>query len=86
MTVTAVTGTDPLEEGDLVQDDLGNVESGTYIVSFGTGTGGQGTYNVSHTQTVASQAMFTSRLLDDVPTTLNQAPAISADDVALATQ
>ena len=86
LTVTAVTGTDPVQVGDLIQDDSALVESGTYIVSLGTGTGGVGTYNVSHTQTVASEAMFTSRLVDDVSTTLNQAPAISADDIALTTQ
>lgn len=35
------------------------VTAGTVIVSFGTGTGGVGTYNLSASQTVASEAMTT---------------------------
>lgn len=54
MTVSAVaTGT--LSVGDVV---LGSgVTGGTYITSLGTGTGGTGTYNVSVSQTVGSEAM-----------------------------
>lgn len=54
MTVSAV-GSGTLAVGQTVEG--AGVTSGTYITSLGTGTGGTGTYNVNHTQTVASEAM-----------------------------
>jgi Flp pilus assembly protein TadG len=53
LTVTSVTsGT--LEVGSVISGS--GVTSGTYITSFGTGTGGTGTYNVSARQKVAATA------------------------------
>jgi Flp pilus assembly protein TadG len=53
LTVTSVTsGT--LEVGSVISGS--GVTSGTYITSFGTGTGGTGTYNVSASQKVAATA------------------------------
>lgn len=70
-----------LEEGQLVSGT--GVEPGTVITSLGTGTGGVGTYNVNHVQSVPSQAMTTSNLGDSATVNANQAPAISTDDIAL---
>jgi len=54
LTVTAVaSGT--LEDGQTVYGT--NISSGTQIIALGTGTGGVGTYTVSVSQTVSSQAM-----------------------------
>jgi Flp pilus assembly protein TadG len=53
LTVTSVTsGT--LEVGSVISGT--GVTSGTYVTSFGTGTGGTGTYNVSTSQKVAATA------------------------------
>jgi len=54
MTVTAV-GSGALAVGDVVTGS--GVTAGTYITSLGTGTGGTGTYNISASQTVGSEAM-----------------------------
>jgi hypothetical protein len=51
-----VSGT--IAVGDYITDAYGRIINGTYVVSFGTGTGGVGTYNVNNTQTV-SGASFT---------------------------
>jgi hypothetical protein len=54
MTVTSVTA-GALKVGDIVISS--GVSAGTYITSFGTGTGGLGTYNLSTTPgTIAAQA------------------------------
>lgn len=56
-TVTAVTsGTIVL--GDYLSDLNGLIQTGTFITSFGTGSGGIGTYNINNSQTV-SGASFT---------------------------
>ena len=47
----------------------GGVIAGTQIVSFGTGTGGTGTYNLSTSQSVGSRSMTTNL------------PAVSYDSV-----
>lgn len=58
MTVTS-TPTNPLVVGQTLVASSGNaVTTGTSIVSFGTGTGGTGTYNVSISQTVSSQSII----------------------------
>lgn len=59
MTVSAV-GSGALAVGQFVHGT--GVTADTYIVSLGTGTGGTGTYNVSISQTVASEAMTTKGL------------------------
>jgi len=87
LTVTAVFQ-GSLEVGDLIQDADPTVliENGTVITGFGTGTGGVGTYNVSGTQTVASESMTATRMVDDVTVNIDQAPAIATDNVHLITQ
>jgi hypothetical protein len=54
LTVTAV-GIGPLGVGNEVRGV--GITAGTQIVSFGSGTGGTGTYNISISQTVSSEAM-----------------------------
>jgi hypothetical protein len=49
------TGT-PLVVGMLITD-AGNVSTTTYIMSYGTGTGGAGTYNVSQNIFIASESV-----------------------------
>jgi len=53
MTVTAITGS--IKIGSIIEGLP--VEPNTHVVSFGTGTGGTGTYNVSVSQTVVSSAL-----------------------------
>ena len=51
LTVTAMTsGT--IIDGDVLSDTSGLVDSGTFIASLGSGTGGVGTYNVNNPQSV----------------------------------
>lgn len=73
-----------LEVGDLIQDDALLVENGTTITGLISGSGGVGTYAVSGTQTVASETMNATRMLDDVSVNANQAPSISAPHIHLA--
>lgn len=54
MTVTAV-GSGALAVGDLLAG--AGVSAGTYITAFGTGSGGNGTYIVTPTQTVGSETI-----------------------------
>lgn len=54
LTVSAV-GSGTIALGDVVTG--AGVTAGTYITSFGTGTGGTGTYNVNNSQTIASEAL-----------------------------
>ena len=56
LTVTAVLSGDPLVVGQYI--DGSGVTDGTYITSFGTGTGGVGTYNVSTSQTASSTTIY----------------------------
>lgn len=68
MTVTAVaSGT--IDVGMCVNG--AGVSSGTWVTALGTGTGGTGTYTVSNSQTVASEAMadngqFTRKLMKNL--------------------
>src|SRR5487761_2293294 len=54
LSVTAIT-TGTISVGDVIGGT--SVTAGTYITALGTGTGGIGTYTVSATQTVASEAL-----------------------------
>jgi hypothetical protein len=67
LTVSGYSGP-ALAVGDVVNGS--GVTAGTYITSFGTGTGGNGTYNVNASQSVASESM-----------TINY-PAITYDSVS----
>lgn len=69
MTVSAVlTGTNPIQVGDKITG--AGVTANTFVASFGTGTGGAGTYNVTQTSAVGPITM-TSLL-----------PAVSFDSVS----
>lgn len=57
MTVSAFTLGFPIGPGDNVVG--AGVARGTFVTSYGTGTGGTGTYNVSVSQSVSSEAMYT---------------------------
>jgi hypothetical protein len=57
MTVSAVLTGGPLEVGQVISG--AGVTADTYITSFGTGTGGAGTYNLSASMTVGSAETVT---------------------------
>ncbi len=62
MTVTVV-GSGAVAVGDLVTS--AGVAPGTYVVSFGTGTGGTGTYNLSTSPgTITAQAVTTTGYIE----------------------
>lgn len=83
MTVSAVaSGT--LAVGQTVLDATGDIIPGTTITALGTGTGGTGTYTVSNTQTVGSEAMQSvDPDLFDVPVNINQVPTVSAANIVV---
>ncbi len=59
LTVTAVaSGT--IAVGQIISDQTGLVAANTVISAFGAGTGGTGTYSVSTSQNVVSEAMTTT--------------------------
>jgi hypothetical protein len=61
------------------------VTANTTIASLGSGTGGTGTYNVSLSQTVASEAMTTSLAQGKYITAgINQQPVLGSVTVTLA--
>lgn len=57
LTITAVSS-GALLNGGLIGNTVGGVSAGTVITSFGTGTGGIGTYNINNSQTVASSTII----------------------------
>jgi Baseplate J-like protein len=80
LTVSAVaSGT--LAVGQLITG-VGVLPS-TVITALGTGTGGVGTYTVSASQTIASEAMTASALGNSVALTIAQAPATAPADINL---
>lgn len=83
LTVTAVDS-DTIAVGQTVCDATGNVLPGTVIQALGTGTGGTGTYTVSNSQTVASEAM-TGVLANRNSTAaqIDQTPTLSAANIAV---
>jgi baseplate J-like protein len=85
MTVTAVSY-GALAINQLLQDVGGNVQPGTVILGFGTGTGGTGTYLVSISQNLSSEDLTATTLMDDVLMEIMEAPAVSAANVYLAFQ
>jgi hypothetical protein len=58
LTVSAVASGSPLSVGQVIAG--AGVTAGTTITALGTGTGGVGTYTVSASQTVSSEAMTSS--------------------------
>jgi hypothetical protein len=61
MTVSAMLSGDPIQVGMFVAGT--SIAAGTYITSFGTGSGGIGTYNLSASSTQASATTMYSGLL-----------------------
>lgn len=57
LTITAFTS-GALINGNPIGNTVGGVSAGTVITSFGTGTGGIGTYNINNSQTVASSTII----------------------------
>ena len=57
LTITAVSS-GALLNGGSIGNTAGGVSAGTTITSFGTGTGGVGTYNINNSQTVASSTII----------------------------
>ena len=85
LTVTAVSsGT--LAVNQLLQDTTLHVLNGTTITALGTGTGGTGTYTVSSSQTVSSENMTATNLVNDIQMNINQAPSVSENNIALQLQ
>lgn len=82
LTVTSVS-LGALAVGQLIQGG-GHDVKGT-ILALGTGTGGNGTYTISVSQTVASETMNATNLVNDVILDIDEAPAISADTIHLVT-
>lgn len=82
LTVIAVaSGT--LAVGQLLTDADGLIASGTYITALGTGSGGTGTYTVSTNQTLASETLYATVLVNDITMDIDEAPAISANSISL---
>jgi hypothetical protein len=57
LTVSAFTSGAALGIGTVVSDTSGTLSANTVITALGNGTGGTGTYTVSNSQSVASEAM-----------------------------
>lgn len=80
MTVTAVaTGT--LVVGQTVFGAA--VDADTVITSFGTGSGGVGTYNINNSQTAASASMYTVGVFRDTPLTGGSGTGATANIVVV---
>ena len=63
------------------------VTSGTYITSFGTGTGGAGTYNISQSSTISSGISMVASMPTNLQImTINQTPVTQANNITLALQ
>lgn len=85
LTVSAIAR-GSLAVGQLIQD-AGLMASGTLITAQLTGSGGStGTYTVSVSQTVSSEAMNATTLVNDITMTIAQAPAVVAANIQLALQ
>jgi len=80
LTVTAIAS-GVLAVGQLIAG--AGVAPSTIITAFGTGTGGNGTYTISGSQSVSSEAMTGTGLADSVALTIAQAPATSPADINL---
>ncbi len=87
MTVTAMEYGSILA-GQMLQDDpLGNLLTGSLVVRQLTGSAGNvGLYQVTPGQTVASEAMNCTNLLDDITMNINQAPVVAPVNVSLVVQ
>lgn len=86
LTVTSISsGT--LSVGQFITDATNSILPGTFISSPGTGTGGTGTYNLSTSQTVPSEAMSAiSANLDQIQVGIAQEPSINASNISVTIQ
>ncbi|MGE8128999.1 baseplate J/gp47 family protein [Methylobacterium sp. NPDC080182] len=83
LTVASVTS-GALAVGQVIDDATGALVEGTSIIALGTGTGGAGTYTVSSSQTVGTEAMIAAVASQDrVQMNLNQIPTVSASDITV---
>jgi hypothetical protein len=80
MTVNSVSS-GAVAAGQLLQDTSGNLAPGTTVVS-GSGS----TWTVTPSQTVSSEAMTATALVNDITVNISQAPAISAGNIYLVLQ
>lgn len=81
MTVSSVAS-GVLAVGQTVSDITGNLIPGTTITSLGTGSGGTGTYNLSNSKAVASEAMVSAVAANNsVSVNINQSPTINANNI-----
>jgi hypothetical protein len=79
LTVSAI-GSGTIMSGSVVTGS--NIVAGTTITAFGSGTGGTGTYTVSMSQTVGSEAMSSTTPNDnDVVVRIDQVPSLNAADI-----
>jgi hypothetical protein len=84
LTVSGV-GHGVLAVGQLIQD-AGLLLSGTTITALGTGTGGVGTYTISQAQSIPSEMMTSTGLVNDITLSIDEAPSISAPYIQLTLQ
>ena len=81
LTVTAA-GSVPLAVGQTIYGT--GVAAGTTITALGTGTGGAGTYTVSTSQTVSSEAMTAAAYSNYLGVNINQIPTVTSSAVQVA--
>lgn len=83
MNVTAMTS-GAFAIGQTISNTAGTIPAGTRIVSFGTGGGGTGTYNLNRSATVGSGIVRAAvASLSAVVVNINQAPTIAPDNIVL---
>lgn len=81
LTVSAVAS-GALAVGQVISDITGNLTVGTTITALGSGTGGTGTYTVSNSKNVSTEAM-TAAVPNrfDISVDIDQVPTISPNDI-----
>ncbi len=81
LTVTA-TSSGALAIGQTISDAGGIIPSGTQIVSFGSGSGGDGTYNLNVAAPISSGPLFALvASTTEVIVEIDQVPVINANDI-----
>lgn len=84
LTVSAI-GSGSLAAGQLLQNALATILTGTTIVTQLTGSAGStGTYQVSQAQSLVSGPLTATALLNSLALNINQAPAIAAANIHVA--
>lgn len=80
MTVSAVAS-GVLAVGQFIQSV--HTATGTTITALGSGSGGTGTYTISTSQTVSSESMTATTLVNDLTLNIDQAPSVAAANIGL---